>query len=257
MHEHELRLTKEGNTTTIVNAEDAQVVFNHICAETSKWLIDFEVIGHVYKNQFLVVSLVSLNGDNNMSVDQTRLFLKLLSEQLDWSKVGSPMCILEDKLKCVDCNEFPCSCSNKKAEEKILLIPFDMLSSRLKVILAKHCNSLDPNISTQLALDKDENVRGALYQYTNREILMNRGVDLARKHDEFPHVILRLKNNKHANPRFLDLLDEFYAETGVDDLSVPYNSDNFLADKQGLMQPIKDELYDEYILNLNDDESDC
>ena len=171
-----MRLIKKGDEITLLD-NHGKVCPGYLKIKSVAGDIpqDFTIGGEIYCNQFLVAELL-LYGDIPLS-DEARVWtLDLMANQYGWNDTNSVLCLLDTKLLCKDCNKFPCACSEKRRKDKTVSIPLDLLSLEQKMQLAEELQSLSPDLANTLWVDKDIEIRKAVYRHTDREVIMNTAI---------------------------------------------------------------------------------
>jgi len=181
--------------------------------------LDLKVVGYVYQNQFIVTEILE-SGEFSFENGQNSEVLDIIIEGFDIKDSFSSVCLMSSKKLCRECNTFPCSCEEKAREDRTFNLPVFMLNEEDKIALAKESANLNSSIAIELAKDESDEVRKALYENVDKEILLQKAVSNLQVGKESLDVVLSVLQN----PRIPGFLITKFWDISKEDLVVNYRN---------------------------------
>jgi hypothetical protein len=208
--------------------------------------IDLVVVGYVYQNQFIVTDFLG-SGEDSFKDDQNLEMLNIIIDGFDMKDPSNSVCLLDSKKVCSECGNFPCSCEDKTREERDLDVPIYILREEDKITLALESANINSNIAIELARDGDEEVRKALYENVDKEILLQKAVSNLQKGEEELGVVL----SSIQNPKIPGFLISKLWDISKEDLVDNYRHRVIdIIQHENLVDNLSDRMY-EYLKEKN------
>jgi hypothetical protein len=193
------RLEKMQNNVILYDGEDAEKKidgYNKIKKAALDIPQDFIIIGHIYKNHFLVRDLIYFN--DMLENEKTRSnFLHMLADQLNWYDKKETICLTSAFIMCKKCNQFP-PCNCERLGKINFDIPIEYLEENARFEIASYCNKFDDVIVDDLLATGSNRIRKKIYELVDRQTILNRGVKLLKDNNESLDVVTGILQNSRT-----------------------------------------------------------